>query len=424
MFFNHEYYKILEKPIVYQINLLKPSNWVYVSIYYKAGYIFENKTNNLSHIFEHYLVNLLIERGIPVESIRAYTDEEFIEIDFRFHRQDLLKNLKILIDNLAALDVSRQDILNREKDIVYNEVNEKNNNMEMRHRFLIEKQLLNKDCPYLKAHDYSQASLIKNIGIEDLKRFYNSKVKLTMPIICFGGYNITKEKICKIKSIISRAKWNYKNKKISFPRCKMMTKQIKDIQDEYLNNGIYLYFISPLSVNKQMDIIKRKAIRVLLEDFHNHSPYYSLNTLLREIGIYKSNLKIYLFQNWGYFYYSIFGSRDNILTITRVFKKATENWKKKEIFGPIIKDSIKDICSQRNTDYDNEARFYNFSDALAQDIKPFNDEQYIKSLDALRSTFWRNLTNCLFNNKMNIFIIHNNPKKINLKKIRNIFFKK
>jgi len=117
-------------------------------------------------------------------------------------------------------------------------------------------------------------------------------------------------------------------------------------------------------------VIQRKAIKVLLQDIRNHSSQYSLNATLRKIGIYMSDLEIYLSQNLGYFYYLIFGNYGQELAIVKTFQETIENWKDKNILLPIITESVQDVCSKRSTDYDNEARFYNFSDVWLQTERP------------------------------------------------------
>jgi len=417
-----DYLKIINQPLSYQINLLTPSNWFYLSIYYQAGYVFEDKPNNLPYVFEHYLVNILIKKGVPENCIKAYTDEEYIEFDFRFSRKDLLKYFKIIIDNIANLDVSCQNILDQEKKIIDNEINKKNNDPEIRRHYLISEQLLGKDCPYVKAHDYSQANLIQEVTLNDLSRFYNSRIRSLMPVICFGGYQIDNDEIRHIRDLISSVNWGSQNK-VSFPQCYLATNQVKDIQDKSVTNGIYLVFAFSIPNSDTIGVIQRKAIKVLLQDIRNHSSQYSLNATLRKIGIYMSDLEIYLSQNLGYFYYSIFGNYGQELAIVKTFQETIENWKDKNILLPIITESVQDVCSKRSTDYDNEARFYNFSDVLATDRTPLNDKQYVEALNNLNSKFWADLTNSLFDwKKMSIFVIHYGCKDIDIRKLRHILF--
>jgi len=417
-----DYLKIGEKPLIYQINLLKPSNWFYLSIYYKAGYVFENKINNqLPHLFEHYLFFLLIKGGIPENYIKAYVDKEFIEFDFRFPRKKLSKYLKIIINNIVNLDFSYQNILEREKKVVHNEVMEiNNNNLERYSHHLIEEQLLTKNCPYVKAYDYFQSNLIQKLTINDLKNFYNSRIRFLMPTICFGGYKITKDELHQFKELLLKVDWGSCNE-ISFPQCQIMTNQIKDIKNKHLNKGVYLVFAFPISNFNKLNFIQKKAIRILLEDIVNHPSPYNLEVSLREIGIYKTSLEIFFYQKFGYFYYSIFVEHNQIIEIAQVFKKTIEYFKKKDNLYKIIKESIKDISSQRKIDNDNEKRFFYFSDILVKENDvPLNDKKYIKTLFSLKPLFWKKLINNLFDwNKINILIIHNGLKKTELKLTKN-----
>jgi len=421
MLFIKDYSKIIDKPPIYQINLLKPTDQVYLSISYKAGYIFQNKSNSLAHILEHYLTTILVNQGI--RNISALTSSEFIDFYFNLSRKEFLKYFEIILKTFYDLNTSHLDILEREKKNVYNEITEKCNDFKVRQRYLIDRELLSEDCFYISKLSFFQSDLISKVTLNDLTEFYKTYIQSSIPIMCLGGYRISKNEIQNLHKLISKFDWDkIQNQDISyFPYCSFRSNVVKVIKDTSLINGFYLILGFPILNADKMSIIQRKTVRILLEDIHSHSSQYSLNANLRRAGVYKSDIDIYFYQSFGYFFYTIFGNYGQESTIVEIFKQTIEFWKNSEILVPIISESIRDVVSRRKKQ-NNEDRFYKFSDILTEGDIPLNDNLYIKKLKSLSSNFWQNLIETLFNwNKMSILIIHNGSQHLNLEEIANIF---
>lgn len=115
--------KILNKPDLYQIALPNQDDDIYVTIYFKAGSIYETGKNlGMFHLLEHYVANRLMQYQEPGFYSNGSINQEYMWFTLETKKDKFQKHFKLFIDNIFSNDFTDENVLNFERQSIINEM--------------------------------------------------------------------------------------------------------------------------------------------------------------------------------------------------------------------------------------------------------------------------------------------------------------
>ena len=178
-------------------------------ILHAAGSLFENdKDRGKKHLLEHCIASRTKELDFQQLKdfqfsqnliLNAYTGPQTMGLTVASHRDDFEKSLRILWEMVTSPTFD-QSVLEREKEIVLREINERRGDPNYELHYFVQSQIFGKDS--IENHEVlGDSDKVAQTTLTDFRSLHSQNLQDSQIIIQIsgGGIDITKiEKICRL----------------------------------------------------------------------------------------------------------------------------------------------------------------------------------------------------------------------------------
>ncbi len=376
-----------QKPLIYFIDFPQKTEKVYFDVFYRRGHIFDPaEFRGITHIIEHYLIGG-IKKNHPADDLEidGSVTNEFTDFSFTSSNRRLFQDLPKFLQGIFQADFSDHELFDYELSAIKNEINERNNDPQIRAYSKISEHLFPDDCPY-NVTDIGDADELKKFNLAKTAHFYHEDFIVSEPMFVLGAYGLAKDDKHKIEKLIGEYSPAFRKPLSSFrfPSCPLSLFRITEVKMEEIKEGIHAIFIFPAFSIQNDDAASRIGLNVLAGIIRGDSPS-GIGGKIRRAGIYKIDSENTIGQSMGTASLMFFvENAEQLYSLAEIRKEYLESLRKEEIGVEYAQKLISDIREKDGRIWaDNNGRYNWIAGELKDTQKPVDFERWGSSLDKI-----------------------------------------
>jgi len=338
------------------IDMPKETDKIQVSVIFDSGYASEEMgKEGTTHLLEHYIVGLLDDCLKKEVYLNGWTSNEYLELYLETSKKNLDKHISKFLDILSSPNFDREDILNRERIALVNEIQSKVNSGSTRAFWSNTELLLGKDSPYTRSYE-DETKNAREANLKILEKSFN-EIKARKIRLVIGGHGLNEEELLLIVKAINK-RFSESEEELKYEDCKLTSKEISQREIDNIK-GSYVEFIFP-GISSSEDIKNKICLNKVCRLFVDMQ-YGPIFEKLRNEGIYGLDYSASFYKEFGLIGFDSHVPKSSANSLIRIFRETLEEYLKEGVSEETLSEDKQKIREANRDRWDSNSDRYEWA---------------------------------------------------------------
>jgi len=388
--------KLANAPDIYFIPFPTKTDEVYIDVYFRGGMYDEPKKDaGLTHTLEHYLWTMFGEKVNYSIETNAQVSGEASRFYIETTQHKAIAHMQAFFNSLFTPDFTNQDVFNRERLTIINELNTAFNDTEDRLHYIFRRTLFGEESPVARSFE-EEVRNIKKFSLQTCARKHEELLSSGNIVIFIGAYLPSQKFLNEIVNLVKRYHFSVSpetnHKKLAVPKRLVKHATLAG------RRGTYVYLVYP---GYTLDDVPEKRIaQSIFSQTFTHISNSEVFKKLRERGIYSISYRNNMCRRFGltmFFTHLETGKETEFVSIVRKgLKKIQKDGLNPERLKERIKQARQDIERRWK---DNDKRYGDIIDDILNGHSAFTLNDSKKCLEKIDNNHMKKIAKEFFNEK-------------------------